>query len=40
MWHILGRGEEHAGFLCCNLMERGHLDNLDKSEIIILKEVF
>jgi hypothetical protein len=30
MWHIWGRGEEHAGVLLGDKVERGHLEEFEK----------
>jgi hypothetical protein len=40
MWHVREIGEAHTGFWWGDLMERGHLEDLDLDARIILKCIF
>jgi len=40
MWHLREIGEAHTGFWWADLVERGHLEDLDPDVRIILKCIF
>jgi hypothetical protein len=40
MWHVWGTGKAHTGFWWVNIKEGFVLENIDKGECIILKQMF
>ena len=40
MWHVQGRGKQHAGFWWRNLREGGHLEDLGIDGRMVLNWIF